>query len=74
MVMCSIVNGKVTVRVYIIKIWLFLLYLLKCWSDCNKLRSIVQHHKPEFPVKNQVTAFKVKITVKGQNVSECLSG
>ena len=26
---------KVTVRAYIIKIWLFLLYLLNCWSVCN---------------------------------------
>ena len=27
---------KVTARVYIIKIWLFLLYLLNCWSVCNQ--------------------------------------
>ena len=31
---------------------------------------IVQHHK----LKNWITAFKVKVTVKVQNVSECLSG
>ena len=36
---------------------------------------IVQHHKPECSVeKNGITAFEVKVTVKVQNVSECLSG
>ena len=29
-------NVKVTVRAYIIKIWLYLLYLLNCWSICNQ--------------------------------------
>ena len=33
-----IVNVKVTVRAYIIKIWLFLLYLPNCWSGCNQTR------------------------------------
>ena len=32
--LCS--NVKVTARAYIIKIWLFLLYLLNCWSVCNQ--------------------------------------
>ena len=32
----TIVNVKVTVRAYIIKIWLFLLYLPNCWSVCNQ--------------------------------------
>ena len=32
----TIFNVKVTVRVYIIKIWLFLLFLLKYWSICNQ--------------------------------------
>ena len=27
---------KVTARAYIIKIWLFLLYLLNCWSVCDQ--------------------------------------
>ena len=34
---CFIIfNFKVTARAYIIKIWLFLLNLLNCWSVCNK--------------------------------------
>ena len=32
----TIFNVKVTARAYIIKIWLFLLYLLNCWSVCNQ--------------------------------------
>ena len=32
----TIFSVKVTVRAYIIKIWLFLLYLLNCWSVCNQ--------------------------------------
>ena len=32
----TIFNVKVTVRAYIIKILLFLLYLLNCWSVCNQ--------------------------------------
>ena len=32
----TIFNGKVTTRAYIIKIWLFLQYLLNCWPDYNQ--------------------------------------
>ena len=32
----TIFSVKVTVRAYIIKIWLFLLYVLNCWSVCNQ--------------------------------------
>ena len=32
----TVFNIKVTARAYVIKIWLFLLYLLKCWSVCNQ--------------------------------------
>ena len=32
----TIFNVKVTARAYIIKIWLFLLHLLNCWSICNQ--------------------------------------
>ena len=32
----TIFNVKVTVRAYITKLWLFLLYLLNCWSICNQ--------------------------------------
>ena len=33
----TIFNVKVTARAYIIKIWLFLLYLLNCWPICNQI-------------------------------------
>ena len=169
-----ILTVEVTVTGYVIKIWLFLLSLLNCWSVCNqtcydsanssagvscgkmgllhsrsrsqwrlkmfinvclddifwitehfvaKRGMVMQHHKPEclqknwftvFNVKvitraciiktslflsskllvrlqpnlvwqhsiisqsvlweNGITAFKVKVTAKVQNVSECLSG
>ena len=32
----SVFNVKITARSSIIKIWLFLLYLLTCWSACNQ--------------------------------------
>ena len=32
----TIVIVKVTARAYMINIWLFLLYLLNCWSVCNQ--------------------------------------
>ena len=32
----AVFNVKVTARAYMIKIWLFLLYLLNCWSLCNQ--------------------------------------
>ena len=40
----------------------------------TKLGLVAQHHKLECPVEKGVTAFKVKVTVKVHNVSECLSG
>ena len=39
----------------------------------TKLGLIVQHHKLECPVEKWIAAFKVKVTAKVQNVSECLS-
>ena len=35
---------------------------------------MVQYYKPECSVGNGITAFKVKVIAKVQNVSECLSG
>ena len=32
-------------------IWLFLLYLLKCWLVCTQIGLIVQHQEPECPVE-----------------------
>ena len=40
----------------------------------SKLGLIVHHYNPECPVANGITTFKVKVTMKVQNVSECLSG
>ena len=45
-------------------------------SFAAKLGLIIQHHKLECTGllwKNQITVFKVKVTLKVQNVSECLS-
>ena len=40
-----------------------------CWSICY----YTWHDKPGCHVENWITGFKVKVTVKVQNVSECLS-
>ena len=58
--------SKVTASAYIIRIGLFLLYLLNCWSVCNQIwfDSIVQHHKPECPVE------KWDDSVQGQGYSK----
>ena len=56
------------------KIWLFLQSLLNCWSVCNQ--TCFDSTASEAGVtcgKKWITAFKVKITAKIQNVSECLS-
>ena len=46
----TIVN-VVTVRTYVIKIALFLLYLPNCCSVCNQTWCDVQYYKPECPAK-----------------------
>ena len=33
----TVFSVKVTARAYIIKIWLFLLFLLNCWYICNQI-------------------------------------
>ena len=40
----------------------------------TKLGLILQYHKPECPVEKWITAFKVRVTVKVQNISNCLFG
>ena len=70
----NIFNVKVTLRGYIIKIWLFLRYLLNCRSVCNQTWFVSAASEAKSVLwKNWVTAFKVKVTAKVQNVSECLS-
>ena len=41
-------------------------------SVATKLDLMIHHHKPECLIKKKwITVFKVKVTVKGQNVSVC---
>ena len=59
----TVFNVKVIARAYVIKIWLFLLYLLKCWLVCNQTwfdstASVVQLHTLECPVENGITALR----------------
>ena len=56
-------NVKVTLSGYIIKIRLFLLYLLNSWSVWNSIVSW------SVLLKNGITVFKDKVTVKVQNVT-----
>ena len=53
--------------------WLFQLYFLTVDSLTTKLGLMILHRKPECPVKkkNWTTAFKVKVTAKGQNINAC---
>ena len=57
-VVVAIFKVKITARAQMINIWLFLLYFL-----------MIPHYKPECPVKKKSTAFRVKVTAKGQNVN-----
>ena len=69
----TIVNVNVTASAYIIKIWLFLLYLLNCWSVCNQTWFVrTASYAGASCGRNEITAFKVKVTAKVQIVSECL--
>ena len=70
--MFAIFKVKVTAVVHMIKIWFSLLYLLNCWFLAIKHRLMIhQIHKPECLVKKWITAFKVKVAAKGQNVNVC---
>ena len=51
--------------------WLFLLCCLNCWFVCIQTWLLVQHHKLECLWK-KLDYCKVKVTVKVQNVNECL--
>ena len=68
-------NFKVTLRAYVIKIGLFLLCLLKCWSICKQTWfDSTASYTGVSRGKIGITVFKVKVTAKVQNVRECLSG
>ena len=70
--MVLIFKVKVTARAYVIRVWLFTLYLLNFWSFRIQtwwyiiISQIVQR-------KNEMAVFTVKVTAKVQNRSECLS-
>ena len=70
----TVFNVKVTTRAYIIKIQLFLLYLLNFWSICNQtwLDSTASEARVSWG-KNCISGFKVKVTVMVQDISKCLS-
>ena len=57
-------NVKVTVRTFIIKLWLFLLYLLNSWSVSNQIWFYSAAWKPECPVE------KWNYCVQGQGHSK----
>ena len=68
----AIFKVKVPARAHIIKIWLFLLYYLnfwflgnQTWCDDTSSEARVSYEK------KGITAFRVKVTVKGQNVDVC---
>ena len=63
---------RFTARAHMIKIWLFVLYYLNCWflgnqtwSDDAPLETRVSYGE------KGITAFRVKVTAKGQNVNVC---
>ena len=71
----TIFNVKVTARTYIIKLWLFFLYFLNCCSICKQTWYGSRATRNQSVLwKNVITALKVKVTAKVQNVSESLSG
>ena len=47
----TVFNVKVTVRAYIIKVWLFLVYLLHWWLVCNQIWFYGVAYKQECPVQ-----------------------
>ena len=66
----TVFNVKVKARAYIIKIWLFLLYLLNSWWVCDQIWFNSTTSIRSVLWKNGITVFKV--AAKVQDVSECL--
>ena len=71
----TIFNVKVTARANIIKIWLVLQYFTKLLVGLQP-KMVWTYNIISLSVlwKILITAFKVKVTARIQNVSECLSG
>ena len=60
---------KVTAKANVINIWLWLLFLLNCWFFGNQTWSDDRLLEARASCgKNWITAFKVKVKAKGQNV------
>ena len=72
-VVVAIFKVKVTARAYDGSMTLSSIFSELFDSLATKLGLIVRHYKPECPVENGITVFKVKVTTKVWNVSECLS-
>ena len=71
----AIFKVKVTTRAHMIKYYSFYYIFLTVDSLATKLGLMIHHHKPECLVKkNWITAFRVKVTVKGQSVNVCPDG
>ena len=69
----TVFNVKVTVRAFMIKIWLFLLYLLNCCYFATRLGLLVQHHKLECPVRKWDYCIQGQGHSKGLNcVCDCV--
>ena len=63
-VVVAIFKVKVTARVYMIKIWLFLLYYLNCWFFGNQTWSHDTSLEAKMSYeKNWITAFRVKVKI-----------
>ena len=56
----AIFKVKVTARLHMTKVWLYLLYLQNCWFSATKLGLIIHHHKPECLMK------KLNYCIQGQ--------
>ena len=64
----AVFEGKVTVRAYIVWIWMFLLHLLNCFSFCNQTYFDGTSSKTECLVKNYWSAlFMVKVFLSCKN-------
>ena len=61
---------KVTARAYIIKYDNFCCICETSAPFATKPGLMVNHYKLEYPVKNWIAVFKVKVTAKDQNVSK----
>ena len=69
-VVVAIFKVKDTARANMMKLWLFLLYYLNCWFLGNQAWSVDISSEARVPCeKKWITAFRVKATAKGQNLT-----